>query len=50
MMKINEVELKEQIEEIISQGAMYCEEIDITTQKVMNALEPLILAVKELKS
>jgi len=49
MMKINEVELKEQIEEIISYGAMYCEEIDITTQKVISVLEPLFLAVKELK-
>lgn len=45
-MKVNRVKLKNQIEEIIAYGVAECEEIDLTTKKIMQQIEPLILSVE----
>lgn len=47
-MKINKEKLKNQVEEAISYGAGYSEEVDLTTKKVMDIIQPLIIAVEQL--
>lgn len=48
-MKVNRIKLKNEIEEIIAYGAANCEEVDVTTKKVMDAINELILSVELLK-
>lgn len=48
-MKVNRNNLKSLIEEIIGDGVLECEEVDRTAQKVMDAIESLIVAVEVLK-
>jgi len=45
-MKLDRKKLNTKIEAIIGNGVVECEEIDVTTKKVMEALEELILAVE----
>lgn len=47
-MKINKEDIRESIEYIISDGIMECEEVDVTTEKIMKTVWPIIdhLAVK----
>lgn len=45
-MKVNEERLKAQIDEIVNYGAAHCEECDLTVNKVMQVIEPLVLAVE----
>lgn len=47
-MKIDEIKLKQQIEDVVDYGAMHGEETDLTTSKIMDILKPLVTAVKEL--
>lgn len=47
-MKINTERLKNQIDEHINYGAAHSEECDVTLSKIMQTIEPLIIAVKEL--
>lgn len=49
-MKVNKIDLQNTIEEIIANGVAHCEEIDLTTKKVMVCIEPLMLAVQNLSS
>lgn len=46
-MKIDKVKLKNAIEEIIAYGAAEAEEVDVTTKKVMDQINELIIAVEE---
>jgi len=48
-MKIDRKKLNDKIESIIGNGVIECEEVDVTTKKVMKALEELILAVERLR-
>lgn len=45
-MKINRKKLERQIEEIIAYGCAEGEEIDLTTKKVMDCIEELLIAVE----
>lgn len=47
-MKVSKEKLKNEIEEIIAYGAAYSEEVDLTTAKVMSAIEPLVIAVENI--
>lgn len=48
-MKVNEEKLKGQIDEIVNYGAAHCEECDVTVNKIMETIKPLIIAVQEVK-
>jgi hypothetical protein len=41
-MEIEKEKLKEDIEQIITDGVIECEEVDITTEKVMKLIWPII--------
>lgn len=45
-MKINKERLQNQIEEIIAYGVYQSEEIDLTTKKVMDCINELIIAIE----
>lgn len=45
-MKIDRNKIENKIEEIIGNGVIECEEVDVTTKKVMDALDELIIAVE----
>jgi hypothetical protein len=48
-MKLDKDELKKDIENIIADGVMECEEVDITAKKVMGRINDLILLNKRLQ-
>jgi hypothetical protein len=45
-MKVNRKELQSKIEDIISNGIVDMEEVDITTTKIMEAINILIIALE----
>lgn len=45
-MRVRKTILKEKIQEIIKDGILECEEIDLTTAKIMDLINPLVLATE----